>query len=645
MAKTSKINIILSAVDKMSFVIDKAVNNGIKKFDTMRKKSDRLAKSSAAFAQKTGTMGVAMAASLAVPVKLATDFEKSMANISTLIDTSTESMQKMNSDVLQIAQKLPVSVMDLSSALYDVRSAGIVASDAMSVLESSAQLSVAGLSTTKEATNIMTSAINAFSAEGLKASEISDILFKTVKAGKTDIAKLSESFGANAGTIAAANVKLADFQAATAALTTVGMPASQAQNRLRAVIDSLNKPSSDMQKIFDSLGIKTTSELIEKTGSLGGAMKLVSKTAKDLNVNISKALGSSEAYGAVISLTGEQNKAYTETLAFMTNGTSELGKALAKQTETFSAKQQILNNKLSVMAIKIGNALMPMLIKLANAFMPIVDAISNWVEKNPNLTTGIVSVVAAIAGLLTVLSGAGFMVSGITSFFSTMTTLGPLVMKAFGMVSMGIRSIGAALMANPILLIIAAIALAAYLIYDNWDAISAWFSEKWEQVKVIFNQFLDWWDQVDLYDTGIEILTGLWEGLKATHMKVVEYVKEIGEDISKSFKAVLGIESPSKVFIEHGEDIAKGAEIGMTQGAAAANMGAAGGNIIAGEANSAIPAGGNSGVSGMSLVYSPTINLTGGESKIDFEKMLREHAQEMVRVIEEYTGRQNRLAF
>jgi len=111
-------------------------------------------------------------------VKTSMDFEKSMTNISTLIDTNVESMEDMAEGVRQIARKTPVALADLTSALYDVRSAGIAAGDAMSVLEASAKLGVAGLGTTKEATTLMTLAVNNFRDSGLSASEVADIMFK-----------------------------------------------------------------------------------------------------------------------------------------------------------------------------------------------------------------------------------------------------------------------------------------------------------------------------------------------------------------------------------------------------------------------------------------------------------------------------------
>jgi len=66
---------------------------------------------------------------------------------------------------LDISTRVPKSVEELTSALYDVRSAGITAENAMSVLEQSARLATAGLGTTKEAVNLMTSAFNTFASQ------------------------------------------------------------------------------------------------------------------------------------------------------------------------------------------------------------------------------------------------------------------------------------------------------------------------------------------------------------------------------------------------------------------------------------------------------------------------------------------------
>ena len=109
--------------------------------------------------------------------KMAADFEKSMSNVSTLIDTNVESMEDMEKSVIDISKRTPVALGDLTSALYDVRSAGIDAVDAMEVLENSAVLATTGLGTTKEATNVLTSAINAFGLDAKDSNQVADVFF------------------------------------------------------------------------------------------------------------------------------------------------------------------------------------------------------------------------------------------------------------------------------------------------------------------------------------------------------------------------------------------------------------------------------------------------------------------------------------
>ena len=232
----------------------------------MTRKMRNVSRTAFDISKKTALMGAAIIAPMVIFANEAIAFEEKMSNVSTLIDAQTESISDMGDQVLDLSKKLPGPIEELTSSLYDIRSAGVSAADQFNVLEQSAILAVAGLSTSSEATNIMTSSLNAFASQGLTASETADILFKTVKFGKTTIAELSQAFGATAPIIQSAGVTLEDFSSATAALTTLGTPATQAQNQIRASVVSLQKPSEDMIRVFKKLGVTTEKELIAKMG-------------------------------------------------------------------------------------------------------------------------------------------------------------------------------------------------------------------------------------------------------------------------------------------------------------------------------------------------------------------------------------------
>ena len=392
------------AIDKIVIQYEAQVAGFKKELDEIKKQLKVVESTAADSAKKTGKalddsgasankfketlkdVGKSIAAAFAVQqivsfgresVQAASAFEKSMGNVGTLVDANVESMESMGKSVRELAARTPVELGQLSSALYDVRSAGVSAEDAMAVLESSAQLGVAGLSTTAEAANIMTSAVNAFAAEGLSANEISDILFKTVKAGKTTLAELTAQFGGVAPAAAAAGVSLADLQASTAAITTLGTPAAAAQTQLKQALTEMQKPGTELSKIFKQLGAKDGLDLIKTSGSLGEAFRLIKEEAEASGMTVAQVTGSVETATAVLALGGTVNKTYNATLADMTTGANAVNLAFEKQAQTADAQFQLMQNAFEDVKIEIGNALMPVLLDAAEGlrdFMQGVDA-------------------------------------------------------------------------------------------------------------------------------------------------------------------------------------------------------------------------------------------------------------------------------
>lgn len=75
----------------------------------------------------------------------------------------------------------------------------------------------------------------------------------------------------------------------------------------------------------------------------------------------------------------------------------------------------------------------------------------------------------------------------------------------------GVARLGAVLLANPIGLAVAAIALSAYLIYTHWGEVSAWFARLWESVRQTFAGFVQFVTAVFSGD-----MAGAVAGIKAS---------------------------------------------------------------------------------------------------------------------------------
>jgi len=363
----SKLKVIISAQDKATATFSK-----VEKRLGVTTKQLKIA--------GTAVGGLAMGLGVKA-VQSAARFEKTMMNVGTLIDTNTESLDEMSKRIKKMSTEMPLSAEELATALYQVRSAGIDAASQFQVLEHSAKLATAGLGTTQEAVDLMTSAINAFKLSGADAHRVSDILFKTVKAGKTTVADLAQSFGMVAPVAAEMGVKFDELQAATAALTTSGLKTSVAQTQIRAAISSLLKPTKEAKELFDKLGVETFKELMEKTGGLVPALKALKDATEGNEEQFAKAMSSVEGLNAALSLTGATSEKYNEILEDMRKGGVAVDEAYKKQLQTTMAQYNMLKNKLGVAMMEIGVKIIPILLTAIKTVTRWVkEAVDAWTE-------------------------------------------------------------------------------------------------------------------------------------------------------------------------------------------------------------------------------------------------------------------------
>lgn len=132
-------------------------------------------------------------------------------------------------------------------------------------------------------------------------------------------------------------------------------------------------------------------------------------------------------------------------------------------------------------------------------------------------------------------------------------------MAAAAAISMGALALEAAIAAAPFLLVGAAIWGAVEIVKQMWDLLSEDidFGMLWEQMKTDMAA-IKWGD------LGISIIEAIAEAMVPG--PVLDSMKSMGTAAVKSFKSLLGIASPSKVFLGLGETVPEGFAQGIDKG-------------------------------------------------------------------------------
>ncbi|GDO99323.1 phage tail tape measure protein [Escherichia coli] len=328
---------------------------------------------------------------------------------------------------------------------------------------------------------------------------------------------------------------------------------------------------------------------------------------------------------------------YTDTKKTMTAPESQetLTRDAAKQNDTLEARYRRVLVSLNEMALSIGGSLRPELVSLSDSLLPLLDRAGEWLSANRELVVTVIKVTAgllasriAVTGfrlglnllvspfvsvwkggvlaytslvrLRTALAMGGrlrFLVTGIRGLASGAGVLARILsgglLRGMMMAGRALLWMGRALMLNPVGLAITAIAVAAWLIYRNWETVSGWFKARWNDIRTAFRggiagvtRLILEWSPVGLLcglissslkhlgielparfsDFGGRLIDGLTAGIRSKWESLKNTVTGMGDSIGGWFKDTLGIHSPSRVFTGFGENIVQGAVTGMENG-------------------------------------------------------------------------------
>jgi len=288
--------------------------------------------------------------------RAASEFSSAMSEVSTLVDTSVVDMQKLRDGVLEVSNTFGETPTTVGKGLYQVISSGAVAAaDSIALLMKAQELAVAGVASTTQAVDVLTTALNAYGLGVGEATRVSDVLFETVKQGKTTIPELAQNIGKAIPLAATLGVTLEELGAATAAMTKGGIATDMAITSLRGTMAAFLSPTTEAVALFKKYNIDVSKSAFETKGLVGILGDLEKKLGRSPEL-IAAIIPNIRALTGVLALTGKQANEFRRILAELENSAGATGEALAKQMADPAYRAQINIRNLKNAFIEMGEA-------------------------------------------------------------------------------------------------------------------------------------------------------------------------------------------------------------------------------------------------------------------------------------------------
>ena len=484
----------------------------------------------------------ALGTTVVAPMTIAINFEQSMAKLGAITRSSDAALKQLESSARSLGETTQFSASQSASAMTFLGMAGFTTNDILSATPGMLNLALAAGSDLAETADIASNILSGFSLEAEEMGRVGDVLSATFTSSNTTLQMLGDTLKYAAPVASATGASIEEVAAMAGLLGNVGIQGSMAGTALRAAFLRLSAPPKMAADAIHDLGIVVT--------DLDDNLRPMPDLLKDLAMATDN-LGSAERAEAIKKIFGSEASAgMTELLKQAGTGAldsyiQQLQKAQGtadamaqKMSATTSGSLKRLGSALESVAISVGSLLLPTIAAGAELFAGMASWVSGAAQEYPMLTKVIVgATVGLVAIKVSAIAGAyafTFLKGGVLSLMTAYRTLSAgLALAQLGMARMNVLSalsavrmgvvtaaqwaLNIAMTANPIGLIVAGIAAlagAAYLLFQYWEPIGEFFSGLWDGVKEITSGAVDWLlGKLDLLAKPFQLLGAAWDAV------------------------------------------------------------------------------------------------------------------------------------
>lgn len=489
--------------------------------------------------QKIGDVGTTLTRNVTLPlvavgtaaVKTTSDFDSAMSKVKAISGATGDQFDQLRDKAREMGSKTKFSATEAAEGFNYMAMAGWEVDDMLVGIEGVMNLAAASGEDLATTSDIVTDALTAFGLSADKAGDFADVLAAASASANTNVSMMGETFKYAAPVAGALGYSVEDTALAIGLMANAGIKGSQAGTALRKIMGELTGELKISGKELGEVTIQTTNadgSMRSFSDILMDCREAFSKLSQEEQVATAKALVGENAYSGFLAIMNAGEKDVNDLTTALANCGGEAERMANEMNDNLEGQLTILKSALQELAISLGDVLVPMIREV----VAVIQSVVNWLNSLSPATKEIIvkiALLAAAAGPLLIV------ISKIGTAIGTVMTWAPKIVSAFGTIKTLAGTVGTALqslwgvmLANPITIIIAAIAalVAAFIYFWNtseefrqfwinlWETIKNAVAQFGEAIKQIWNNVVAWCAQA-------------WENIKNVVSVAIQFLAEL----------------------------------------------------------------------------------------------------------------------
>jgi TP901 family phage tail tape measure protein len=385
-------------------------------------------------------------------IKSSMDFNQQLSSTAAISGATAKEMASLREQALKLGKDTKYSAMEVAEGQEEMLKAGRNLNQVFDEMDDVLSLATAGTLEIARAAEIGSNVVNMFAKEGVKMSEVADLMAGTANASAIDVEEFSKTLEYVGPVAASLNIPLKDLSSVIGVLGNNSIKGSKAGTGLRQFLMRLQPASENAAAVMKELGL-VTEDGGNKFYTAEGKIKPLAEVIDILRSSVSgltdmqKQEKLKDMFGLIASPTIlSLLNSNADALEKMGVAINEVGAAevAEKRMQNFAGAVELLRGSLETFAVRVGDAIAPVLHVLVTA----VDAVMETFLELPDSVLGAIVVfaglVAAIGPIITVVGFAvmaiGGLVSAVGAIAGVIGTVGLPVIAAVvgGLINIGI---------------------------------------------------------------------------------------------------------------------------------------------------------------------------------------------------------------